>query len=81
MNVLVACEFSGRVRDSFAALGHYAVSCDFLLSEGNPEGLHYQGDVRDLLDDEWDLMLAFPPCTHPKRNSNRTESHQFSSPQ
>lgn len=64
MNVLVACEFSGRVRDSFAALGHYAVSCDFLESEGDPEGLHYQGDVRNLLDGKWDLMLAFPPCTH-----------------
>lgn len=62
MRVLVACEYSGTVRDAFAAAGHYAVSCD-LLSSGAP-GLHYQGDVAEVLDLEWDLMIAHPPCTY-----------------
>jgi hypothetical protein len=61
MRVLVACEHSGRVRDAFTARGHHAVSCD-LLPSATP-GRHHQGDVRDLLGDEWDLMIAFPPCT------------------
>jgi hypothetical protein len=60
--VLVACEFSGRVRDAFAAAGHDAVSCDLLPSE--TPGRHHQGDVRQLLGDGWDLMVAHPPCTH-----------------
>lgn len=62
MRVLVACEYSGRVRDAFRALGHDAVSCDFLPSE--TEGPHYQGDVLDLLHGAWDLMIAHPPCTY-----------------
>jgi hypothetical protein len=62
LNVLVACEFSGVVRDAFASRGYNAVSCDLLPSE--KPGHHYQGDVLDLLDLEWDLMIAFPPCTH-----------------
>ena len=64
MNVLVACEFSGTVRDAFAARGHFAVSCDLLPSEAG--GPHYQGDVLDLLSGwrDWDLMIAHPPCTH-----------------
>jgi len=62
MLVLVACEFSGIVRDAFAARGHDAISCDFLPSEA--PGDHYQGDVRDLLVGHWDLMIAHPPCTH-----------------
>lgn len=62
MNVLVACESSGIVRDAFDALGHLAVSCDLLPSE--KPGIHYQGDVRDILDWGWDLMIAHPPCTH-----------------
>lgn len=62
MRVLVACEFSGTVRDAFAARGHEAWSCDLLPSE--TEGNHIQGDVLELLDDEWDLMIAHPPCTH-----------------
>lgn len=62
MRVLVACEYSGRVRDSFAALGHEAMSCDLLPTES--PGNHYQGDVRDVLGDGWDLMVAHPPCTH-----------------
>lgn len=62
MRVLVACEYSGAVRDAFIALGHEAMSCD-LLPTDNP-GPHYQGDVRDVLDYPWDLMIAHPPCTH-----------------
>jgi len=62
MRVLVACEFSGIVRDAFRARGHAAWSCDLLPSER--EGPHIQGDVLALLDDGWDLMIAHPPCTH-----------------
>ena len=62
MRVLVACEYSGIVRDAFRALGHDALSCDLLPTERS--GPHYQGDVRDVLDDGWDLLIAHPPCTH-----------------
>jgi site-specific DNA-cytosine methylase len=62
MKVLVACESSGTVRDVFRALGHNAVSCD-LLPTDRP-GPHYQGDVRDILGDGWDLMIGHPPCTY-----------------
>lgn len=62
MKVLVACEFSGRVRDAFIGRGHEAVSCDLLPSE-NP-GPHYQGDVRKIIRDGWDLMIVHPPCTY-----------------
>jgi len=62
MKVLIACEFSGIVRDAFIARGHDAISCDLLPSER--PGPHYQGDVRDILADGWDLMVAHPPCTH-----------------
>tara|TARA_Y100000817_G_scaffold314959_1_gene316487 strand:- start:31405 stop:31965 length:561 start_codon:yes stop_codon:yes gene_type:complete len=62
MKVLVACEFSGVVRDAFSACGHDAMSCDLLPGEGS--GAHYQGDVRDVIDYPWDLMVAHPPCTH-----------------
>lgn len=61
MRVLVACEFSGVVRDAFAARGHDAWSCDLLPSE--TDGFHSQCDVLDILDNEWDLMVAHPPCT------------------
>jgi len=61
MKVLIACEYSGTVRDAFTALGHEAMSCD-LLPTDRP-GFHYQGDVRDVLRDGWDLMIAHPPCT------------------
>lgn len=61
MKVLIACEYSGRVRDAFIAQGHDAVSCDLLPTEA--PGPHYQGDVFDVIDDGWDLMIAFPPCT------------------
>ena len=63
MKVLVACEYSGRVRDAFTARGHEAVSCDLLPSDA-PGGEHYQGDVRDILGLGWDLLVAFPPCTY-----------------
>lgn len=62
MRVLVACEFSGIVRDAFVARGHDAMSCDLLPSE--TPGPHYEGDVRDVLGDGWDLMIAHPPCTY-----------------
>ncbi len=62
MRVLVACEFSGTVRDAFIAAGHDALSCDLLPSDR--PGPHYRGDVRDILGDGWDLMVAHPPCTH-----------------
>ena len=62
MRVLVACEYSGRVRDAFLAIGHEAMSCDLLPTES--EGPHYEGDIRDVLDYPWDLMIAHPPCTH-----------------
>lgn len=61
MRVLIACEYSGRVRDAFLALGHEAMSCDLLPTDA--PGPHYQGDVRDVLDYPWDLMIAHPPCT------------------
>lgn len=60
--VLIACEFSGIVRDAFRARGIHAESCDILPTEA--DGPHYQGDVRDILADGWDLMIAHPPCTH-----------------
>ena len=63
LRVLVACEFSGVVRDAFIALGHEATSCDLLPSEAN--GPHHQGDVLEYLSArQWDLMIAHPPCTH-----------------
>jgi hypothetical protein len=62
LNVLVACEFSGVVREAFSAVGHFAVSCDLLPTE--IPGAHYQGDVLKLLDYRWDLMIAHPPCTY-----------------
>jgi hypothetical protein len=61
MRVLVACEYSGRVRDAFRARGHYAVSCDLLPTEA--PGPHHTGSVLDILGDGWDLMVAHPPCT------------------
>ena len=62
MKILIACEFSGRVRDAFIAKGHDAMSCDLLPTE--QPGPHYQGDVFDVIDAGWDLMIAHPPCTH-----------------
>ena len=67
MRVLIACEYSGAVRDAFISLGHEAMSCDLLPTE--KPGPHYQGDIRDVLyvgpmTQRWDLMIAHPPCTH-----------------
>nr|WP_313227317.1 hypothetical protein [Stenotrophomonas pavanii] len=62
MRVLIACEYSGAVRDQFLGGGHEAMSCDLLPTD--VPGPHYQGDVRDVLDYPWDLMIAHPPCTH-----------------
>ena len=62
MKVLVACEYSGRVRDAFTAKGHDAISCDLLETE--VLGKHYKGDIKDIIYDGFDLMIAHPPCTH-----------------
>lgn len=62
MKVLVACEYSGRVRDAFLEMGHDAISCDLLPTDS--PGPHYQGDVRDIINNGFDLMIAHPPCTH-----------------
>lgn len=89
MKVLIACEFSGIVRDAFIARGHDAVSCDLLPTE--QPGPHIQGDVLEILDDGWDLMIAFPPCTylcvsgirwighpkHPNRQQYQNEAVKF----
>ena len=62
MKVLVACEYSGTVRDAFLAKGHEALSCDLLPTDS--PGPHYQGDVKDILNNGWDLLIAHPPCTY-----------------
>ena len=62
MKILIACEFSGVVRDAFTAAGHDATSCDLLPTE--KPGKHYLGSVEDILHDGWDMMIAHPPCTH-----------------
>lgn len=70
MKVLVACEFSGRVRDAFLKRGHDAWSCDVLPTE--TPGPHLQCDVFDaLLLDDWELLIAFPPCTYLTNSANR----------
>lgn len=89
MKVLIACEESGTVRDAFTKLGHDAISCDFQPSR--TPGNHYQGDVFDIINDGFDLMIAHPPCTfltvsgarwlnHPKypnRKNDRNEAAIF----
>ena len=62
-NVLVACEYSGRVREAFRRAGHEAFSCDLLPAEDNSK-FHYQGNAMDVIDDGWDLLIAHPPCTY-----------------
>jgi hypothetical protein len=62
VRVLVACEFSGKVRDAFKRMGHDAWSCDIIPTD--VPGNHYQGNVLDILNDGWDLMIAHPPCTY-----------------
>jgi len=87
MKVLVGCEFSGIVRDAFLDRGHDAISCDLLPTE--IPGPHYQGDVMDIINDGFDLMIAFPPCTYlavcgnrwmknnPAREQSRKEAITF----
>jgi hypothetical protein len=62
MKVLIACEYSGRVRDAFIKAGHDAISCDLLPTDSL--GPHYKGDVMDIIGAGWDLMISHPPCTH-----------------
>jgi len=86
LRVLIACEFSGIVREAFANLGHDAMSCDLLPTE--IPGKHYQGNVLDIINDGFDLMIAHPPCTYlsfagnhvwnaPGRESKRNEAMNF----
>ena len=62
MNILIACEFSGIVREAFNKNFHWAVSCDILPTE--LPGMHYQGDIFNVMTWGWDMMIAHPPCTH-----------------
>tara|TARA_Y100000004_G_C8931624_1_gene420219 strand:+ start:504 stop:1079 length:576 start_codon:yes stop_codon:yes gene_type:complete len=64
MNILVACEYSGRVRDALIDRGHNAWSCDLLESEGKHYHNHLQCDVLEVIESNWDMVIAFPPCTH-----------------
>ncbi len=86
MKVLIACEYSGTVRDAFTARGHDAWSCDLLPTES--PGNHYQGSVFDIIRNGWDLMIAHPPCTYlsyaatkywntPGRANKRIEALKF----
>jgi len=75
MKVLVACEFSGRVRDAFKLRGHDAWSCDFLPTEAI--GNHIQDDVLKHLNDGWDLMIAHPPCTYLTVSGNKWFKPEF----
>ena len=71
MKILVACEYSGTVRDAFRKKGHDAWSCDILPTETNSQ-YHYQCDVTELLKQKWDMIIAFPPCT---KTSNAGAKH------
>jgi len=62
MKILIACEFSGTVREAFTGGGHDVWSCD--IEPTDVPGQHYQGDVMDIINDGWDMLIAFPPCTH-----------------
>jgi hypothetical protein len=73
MKILIACEYSGTVRDEFIKLGHDAISCDLLPTDA--PGPHYQGDVFDIINDGFDLMIAHPPCTY-LTNSGVTWLHK-----
>ena len=87
MRILIACEYSGRVREAFRKLGHDAWSCDLLPSDDNSP-YHIQGDVLQHLDEGWDMMIAHPPCTYlsfvgnrhwnnPGRAEKRAEAMEF----
>lgn len=73
MRVLVACEYSGTVRDAFIRRGHDAMSCDLLPTDA--PGPHYQGSVLDIIEEGWDIMVAHPPCTY-MTNSGVTWLHK-----
>jgi hypothetical protein len=87
MKILIACEYSGTVRDAFLRRGHDAMSCDLLPTDA--PGPHYQGDVRDIINNGWDMMIAHPPCTYlcssglhwnkrrPERAAQTEEALQF----
>jgi len=75
MKILIACEYSGTVRDAFAAKGHDAMSCDLLPTD--IPGKHYQGDVMDIINNGWDMLIAHPPCTY---MSNSGVSHLHKDP-
>lgn len=87
MRVLVACEHSGAVRDAFIRRGHFAISCDLIATVA--PGPHYKGDVRNILQQPWDLLIAHPPCTYlcasglhwnkrrPERNTLTLEAIEF----
>ncbi len=75
MKVLIACEFSGVVRDAFIRGGHDAMSCDLLATEA--PGPHYQGSVLDIINDGWDLMIAHPPCTYLTLTGNKWFKPEF----
>lgn len=64
MKILIACEYSGRVRDACIERGHNAWSCDLLPSEGEHNSRHLQCDLAEVLVDDWDMVISFPPCTH-----------------
>jgi len=75
MRVLVACECSGVVRDAFTKMGHDAMSCD--IQPTDSPGKHYQGDVMDIINDRWDLMIAHPPCTYLCVTGNKWMKPEF----
>ena len=70
MKVLIGCEYSGRVRKAFYEKGHDVLSCDFIDSTDNSDN-HYQGDVLDVINEDWDLLIAHPPCTYLSRAGAR----------
>lgn len=70
LRVLIACEYSGRVRSAFRAIGHDAWSCD-LEPSADSSPYHFHGDVRERLTHRWDLVIAFPPCTHLSSSGGR----------
>jgi len=70
MKILIACEYSGTVRDAFKKLGHDAWSCDILPCDSDPQ-YHYQCDIKEVLDKDWDMIIAHPPCTYLTVTGNR----------
>lgn len=75
MRILIACEFSGRVREEFLKRGHKAISCDLQPTQ-IPSEHHYEGDITDILYLRWDMIIAFPPCTHLANSGNRWKAQK-----